>query len=102
LSPTPAIHTLSLHDALPISDQVIVFGGDECSGQRANFVVAPADAGHVEQAVVFSGVAQDRRNALGLEEVVAIAVELLPCRTGKGDRKSTRLNSSHGSISYAV
>ena len=65
-------------------DQVIVFGGDECSGQRANFVVAPADAGHVEQAVVFSGVAQDRRNALGLEEVVAIAVELLPCRTGKG------------------
>src|SRR2546422_2438842 len=60
------------------------------------------------------------RLQIGLEVVVATLVDLLPGQLGipaddkervvqfmrdpaqKGDRKSTRLNSSHGYISYAV
>src|SRR2546429_3549853 len=61
---TTEIYTLSLHDALPISDR-------RCRG------VAPARGARVP----------DRGG---------------PVRGGVVDRKSTRLNSSHGYISYAV
>src|SRR6266542_794892 len=61
---TTEIYTLSLHDALPISND----------RQRL------AEGGQVRVAAAAAG-------------VVVVVV---------GDRKSTRLNSSHGSISYAV
>src|SRR5688572_32154868 len=71
------IYTLSLHDALPIS-----LG----SLQR------------VERAVDLDG-GQRARRELELAVLREIArVELPP----PGDRKSTRLNSSHSQISYAV
>src|SRR5438477_3398847 len=70
---TTEIYTLSLHDALPISNR---------SGQQAD-----TDATrHLQQA--------GSRPA-----AVASFGRLL---AGRGDRKSTRLNSSHMSISYAV
>src|SRR4051794_41730028 len=59
----PEIYTLSLHDALPISDEDVDRGDDVLD--------------------------QPLRRIAG-DDVVA------------GDRKSTRLNSSHPSISYAV
>src|SRR5256886_12713173 len=72
---TTEIYTLSLHDALPISPAL---------GRRA-------------------GVDQVRRR-LRLEQV-ELAVEQRPTRELprlRRDRKSTRLNSSHSQISYAV
>src|SRR2546430_3196363 len=60
---TTEIYTLSLHDALPISD------GEARGRQRG----------------VATAVAQGRFD-----------------RSTHGDRKSTRLNSSHSQISYAV
>src|SRR6266571_1775913 len=63
-TPTTEIYTLSLHDALPISDAL------DASRERGNLSVR----------------------------------DKVRCRRalGAGDRKSTRLNSSHMSISYAV
>src|SRR2546430_9831470 len=62
---TTEIYTLSLHDALPISD---------CSRPGGPAIWSPGHPG----------------NGRG-----RVAV-------GSGDRKSTRLNSSHSQISYAV
>src|SRR5215216_7036387 len=43
-----------------------------------------------------------RRQAVALEDRVAEAVECISRRRDRRDRKSTRLNSSHQIISYAV
>src|SRR5258707_2664720 len=71
---TTEIYPLSLHDALPISatPQEI----------RARFRQAAADA-------------VGGKRAMHLEELVDNCASL-------SDRKSTRLNSSHANISYAV
>src|SRR5690242_21601380 len=77
---TTAIYTLSLHDALPI------LAAD--AGQR---LAALGDLGRgvVRAAGAEVGRALDRNDRRRQ-------------RTVLGDRKSTRLNSSHMSISYAV
>src|SRR5438270_10561964 len=73
---TTEIYTLSLHDALPIST---------------------AAAGRRHQRVLLDG-GQGRRAALpALPEL-----RLLRASPLAEDRKSTRLNSSHSQISYAV
>src|SRR5256886_10824634 len=79
---TTEIYTLSLHDALPISDGV---GADD---QPAEALVEHADDARVglDEAHLLDGV---RRQPVHE-------------RTQGGDRKSTRLNSSHSQISYAV
>src|SRR5438876_1967955 len=69
-TPTTAIYTLSLHDALPI------FAGEV-------EVLLDEDHGHPEARVDADQLAQDL------------------IHDGR-DRKSTRLNSSHPSTSYAV
>src|SRR5258707_2277959 len=79
---TTEIYTLSLHDALPIL--VVTCGLDEVgqdAGRRAGL------AGRAGQRLAAQPF-QDR--ALKLAEVQRL------------DRKSTRLNSSHANISYAV
>src|SRR5690349_23443131 len=79
-STTPAteIYTLSLHDALPISVNVAA---------TRQAVRSPSAA-----------IAPSRRAGLtdGGRSPPA------PAQTARGDRKSTRLNSSHVEISYAV
>src|SRR5687768_18450525 len=70
---TTEIYTLSLHDALPIY-------------RRADRHRDVDEAGHKRTAVVTCG--------------ASIVVRSVPIRSI--DRKSTRLNSSHGYISYAV
>src|SRR3712207_9201152 len=72
---TTEIYTLSLHDALPISAVV----GVGVSGHDGVHVGADA---------------LDDVTPGGVGRVDAVAVG--------GDRKSTRLNSSHANISYAV
>src|SRR5438270_8109909 len=83
--PPPDTYTLSLHDALPIYAQL---EEDVEPGERdaAGGLQLAADAGN--QARVGT---QERDPGLHREG-----------RLGLGDRKSTRLNSSHSQISYAV
>src|SRR5258707_4494208 len=69
---TTEIYTLSLHDALPIS-------------------VSPADFALSSYAVNRACGATPSRSP-----------QMRTCGTPRGDRKSTRLNSSHANISYAV
>src|SRR3712207_8225478 len=73
---TTEIYTLSLHDALPISH---AFRPQRLLQRRAAAPLRrPREAAH------------DRRE------------NAHPAASGQGDRKSTRLNSSHANISYAV
>src|SRR5207253_9954160 len=89
--PTPEIYTLSLHDALPIyanaSSVVALFSG------------------------TFAGAWAYRRNILAVAEFSVLGLFVLSLVGGligallllwTPDRKSTRLNSSHVAISYAV
>src|SRR3712207_7033313 len=77
---TTEIYTLSLHDALPIFELLV---------------------GEVERAAAQLGrvavLVDDELAGLGDPAVAAVGR-----RAGRQDRKSTRLNSSHANISYAV
>src|SRR3712207_7470454 len=83
---TTEIYTLSLHDALPIflldalEDDDVRVGRDAQGEDRAR----DAREGH-----------RDRHELDEREEVEPVDAE-------REDRKSTRLNSSHANISYAV
>src|SRR3712207_9535380 len=81
---TTEIYTLSLHDALPICpDASLAFG-------RSGQVTLPVlNAGNVAA-----------RGEANVELFVSLDGTLEPGRSL--DRKSTRLNSSHANISYAV
>src|SRR5204862_6672951 len=88
--PTTRLYTLSLHDALPISSfrcelrqQPQRDHGEE--RHRAVQQCLPADQNQVRHRCQQQGRDQARRAAVDA-----------------GDRKSTRLNSSHVEISYAV
>src|SRR5437867_13446205 len=79
---TTATYTLSLHDALPIfRDRLEAFG-------------------HFEVRVSRDGVLVETHNAWNAAE--AARWEDVTRRVRPRDRKSTRLNSSHRTISYAV
>src|SRR5689334_25124388 len=84
IDPSPTgIYTLSLHDALPISMT--------CKGRMSEDLLAITD--------LEGRPLNDRRASSEL------AMHLLVYRERpeiNADRKSTRLNSSHSSISYAV
>src|SRR3712207_7398956 len=77
---TTEIYTLSLHDALPICDRRV---GGEAPARPARLVARAA-----------------RPRAAAAARLRARAVH--QHRDVAGDRKSTRLNSSHANISYAV
>src|SRR2546429_4762518 len=96
--PPTEIYPLSLHDALPILQRLarrVLRGHVVVDPDRA--VLRPrgvdrlADELAPEEAAVLAPVL-----ALGHHRLAALH-DLVP-----GDRKSTRLNSSHGYISYAV
>src|SRR5437868_11381021 len=83
---TTQIYTLSLHDALPILVR-----------QRGN----PAIMGEFSAPIVgFGGGRKDFDDQVRVEQRVSVRVFHFGFSTQ--DRKSTRLNSSHVSISYAV
>src|SRR5207302_2212582 len=101
LQPPPAPSPLSLHDALPISngdvghaavDQALrAFAED-----RPGAVFVP----HLPQRRFWSCLAHARlligNSSAGLIEAASLGLPVVK------DRKSTRLNSSHVKISYAV
>src|SRR2546422_679729 len=82
---TTEIYTLSLHDALPIS-----------AGRRDRRAVGAHRGRHCAPSGPDSRVRRPRR----LEHRLPLLRSL--AGLASGDRKSTRLNSSHGYISYAV
>src|SRR3712207_8579194 len=77
---TTEIYTLSLHDALPIYRGALA---------RAEALDAGDDA-------------PDGVPHLELSDVTTLELEALGEIAARTDRKSTRLNSSHANISYAV
>src|SRR5207248_11732122 len=88
-APAPTtLYTLSLHDALPISLDPLAWAGalERVLGDRA-FAQRIARAG---------------RDLVRREFTLERAAERTETVTRSRDRKSTRLNSSHRTISYAV
>src|SRR5690242_21534041 len=83
-TPTTEIYTLSLHDALPIWFAVVL---------EIPRDLRITDAVQLTERVAPERVDRGSRRRSVIVLVLAIRV---------GDRKSTRLNSSHMSISYAV
>src|SRR3712207_8542560 len=81
---TTEIYTLSLHDALPILRR---------EGTASPYPIVRANEGRQRL-----GAARDRAGR-GTDEMSRRAP---PRRPTGADRKSTRLNSSHANISYAV
>src|SRR5207248_7733416 len=91
--PTPLCYPLSLHDALPICLRTYLVGrglsrgAQACIGALLTIGVGLAVFPELRAAL------DERRIAWGW---------LHEARPGRQDRKSTRLNSSHRTISYAV
>src|SRR5699024_11820607 len=93
LAPSPPpTYTLSLHDALPIYR---AYGGDLAgdSDDRHDHVLGDPRFGWDDPA--FPGGGMDRQTSVAVERTSGREDAYI-------DRKSTRLNSSHVSISYAV
>src|SRR3712207_7231318 len=85
---TTEIYTLSLHDALPICLGVDPRKADQMVRGTVNL---PHGTGKTARVIVFAtGDKAAEAEAAGADVV------------GSEDRKSTRLNSSHANISYAV
>src|SRR5688572_31974544 len=82
---TTEIYTLSLHDALPILELL-----EKAAGKKA-----VVDHWRSEQNTIFGG-----RVDASAPDTHANDVKVFGMLAG--DRKSTRLNSSHSQISYAV
>src|SRR5699024_11818684 len=82
----PAIYTLSLHDALPISAE------EGHTGKE--YMIRGGSLEGIDAAVMIHG--------FGYDIASHAWVERRSATVRFQDRKSTRLNSSHVSISYAV
>src|SRR3712207_7419774 len=85
---TTEIYTLSLHDALPISPSV---RGD----------IEPFDLSRAAVQLLHRHASDRAVAVVGDQEATAWWRDFVRFG-GRSDRKSTRLNSSHANISYAV
>src|SRR5207302_5652705 len=92
----PPIYTLSLHDALPISNagvSNILFKNDTLSGTDSSGITSSSNNGmRIKSYSSVGGLV----STVTYEGICMTRVKTSP------DRKSTRLNSSHVKISYAV
>src|SRR5690242_21514248 len=98
MEPTPTeIYALSLHDALPISK-----GAPAVHPQWPDNVAFTyhQDGGNIDKAFAEAEVVVKQR--ITSQRLVPMAMETRGVVAEWRDRKSTRLNSSHMSISYAV
>src|SRR5439155_21781906 len=98
-SPTTAIYTLSLHDALPILLRLGVWGRFLMGGSAVLFFVVLTGG---EPSVMRAGVMAWLVLLAALLGRPRSTATVLGAAARAGDRKSTRLNSSHVAISYAV
>src|SRR5207248_10074224 len=97
----PPTYTLSLHDALPIFDQ------DVHPAERGlRLREEAADVGLVREVRLhgdrLAALSRDRRDDTVRPLLAGAVVDDHGRPFGGQDRKSTRLNSSHRTISYAV
>src|SRR5439155_25733148 len=92
---TTEIYTLSLHDALPIFRLILCL-------LLGTILSAPAL--HAQTTSTIEGTVTDRQGLAISGAEVSVAADTLAVskKTITEDRKSTRLNSSHVAISYAV
>src|SRR3712207_8166952 len=81
---TPEIYTLSLHDALPI------------------WIVRSEIFARLAEAPLQLELFEPRNDRLRVQQLLLQQRQRTVAVAGKPDRKSTRLNSSHANISYAV
>src|SRR5207249_12025236 len=99
--PPPPIYTLSLHDALPISHRPQVI-----TGPAPTRPWAPAEGARSGGAPDRGRLPLDGPERFLSDQLHDVALEpderLRGEQVDGADRKSTRLNSSHVSISYAV
>src|SRR5699024_11473257 len=98
----PAISRLSLHDALPIYRGPLTAPRRGVGGRRGRARRRPRDLrGGPLMAAPFiaSEVAQGLRRNLSMTLAMIITTAVALGMLGAGDRKSTRLDSSHVSIS---
>src|SRR2546430_8266263 len=90
----PEIYTLPLHDALPISNRRAYPEKieEKTPGWLRRFYARVGSQG------------AEGLGTLSNDDILAVVGILVELRNGRGeiDRKSTRLNSSHSQISYAV
>src|SRR5262249_61612358 len=97
--PTTLILPLSLHDALPISQRRLVGGHRRHARGDGQRLQGPRQPGLVLATLrAFPQVPLDRPPVLDAQ----IAPVVVRAVGRSRDRKSTRLNSSHGPISYAA
>src|SRR5207244_13136290 len=94
------LYTLSLHDALPISIAVAISlpsSSGAAEPKRPNIVFIFSDD-HAYQAISAYGDARKLIETPNIDRISREGMRFNRCL----DRKSTRLNSSHQIISYAV
>src|SRR5690606_39452619 len=82
-------YTISLHDALPICDIIDRYNEEISQGL------------YIEDKIVQMDISQEETKIIGEKLFKAYNTKLIENKLIK-DRKSTRLNSSHVKISYAV
>src|SRR5438034_6443351 len=91
---TTEIYTLSLHDALPISSRI---------DERLRAIAGSLDQRRGNQVAGFAGRGNNPAASAAKSSGQEVPGDLGQARrAGAADRKSTRLNSSHTVISYAV
>src|SRR5205085_12464394 len=91
------VYTLSLHDALPISSCLV----NPRACRETELVLMPTKRPHTV-AVVGAGPAGLSTALAHAERGLKVTLFEKGDQLGGQDRKSTRLNSSHSQISYAV
>src|SRR5204863_8567909 len=92
-TPTTEIYTHSLHDALPICEQTPIISSSDTTAIPTSADVhlfADPDSITSQMPLLFA-------DCEGITDM-----DVIPSQSAKRDRKSTRLNSSHVEISYAV
>src|SRR5699024_11928312 len=93
---SPETYTLALHDALPISELLLPILNENLSPGITGLKGKITSSLCSFFPFLFSHMSEIKH--LGLNEIIGLKCN----QTGWQDRKSTRLNSSHVSISYAV
>src|SRR5207244_9839108 len=99
-SATTETYTLSLHDALPISGKFSVFESGALLRNLRSLLAQSRPLRPTD--ILRANDASRKDNSTVFVDQTRLSAPLASLTTLAGDRKSTRLNSSHQIISYAV